>query len=76
MVVRATREGCRPVSLWSPLGDGETQCLKVRPDKVSDGPSLRSQAVTRACGSLLAEQDDRPPSTSLSGVPPSTSTTG
>ena len=27
--------------------DGETQCLKVRSDNVRDGPSLRSQAVTR-----------------------------
>jgi hypothetical protein len=26
-------------------GDGETQCLKVRLDEVSDGPSLRSHAA-------------------------------
>src|SRR6476620_4457083 len=32
------------------VGDGETQCLKVRSDKVQDGPSLRSQTTTGPCG--------------------------
>ncbi len=31
-------------------GDGETFCSKVRSDKVKDGPSWRSQAVTGQCG--------------------------
>ncbi|HEX5550483.1 MAG TPA: hypothetical protein VFX36_06605, partial [Nitrospira sp.] len=31
-------------------GDGETLCSKVRSDEVQDGPSWRSQAVTRQCG--------------------------
>ena len=35
-------------------GDGETHCLKVRSGNVSDGPSLRSQAVTPHCGLPLA----------------------
>jgi len=41
--------GCRALSLRSPLGDGETQCSKVRSDNVSDGPSLRSQAAIGLC---------------------------
>ena len=60
------------MSLWSPFSPAQPwarqdapfsqvamarrNVLKVRPDNVSDGPSLRSQAVTVACGSVLAEQ--------------------
>jgi hypothetical protein len=41
----ATCDEAHGLSLRSPLGNGETQCLKVRSDEVVDGPSLRSQAV-------------------------------
>ena len=42
------------LSRRSPLGDGETQCSKVRSDNVSDGLSLRSQAAIGPCSLSIA----------------------
>jgi hypothetical protein len=45
--------------------DGEMQCSKVRSDGVRDGPSLRSQAVTRSAVYPSLSSDGHPPSISL-----------
>jgi len=42
-----------------------TQCSKVRSDGVRDGPSLRSQAVTRSAVYPSLSSDGHPPSISL-----------